>query len=50
MIDRYPSPQRRRPSSGCARARISRLLGLDVPAADVARILEALGLRRRGRC
>lgn len=42
MIDRYPSPK---PQAvvGLRAARISRLLGQDVPAADVVRILEALG-------
>ena len=44
LIDRYPSP-RAAAAVVLRAARIRRLLGQDVPAADVPRILEPLGFR-----
>ena len=49
MIDRYPSPQAAGQSLALRAARIARLLGQDVPAADVSAILERARVRRRGR-
>jgi phenylalanyl-tRNA synthetase beta chain len=44
LVDRYPSP-RAAATVTLRAARIKRLLGQDVPAADVPRILEPLGFR-----
>ena len=44
IVDRYPHPRAER-LLHLRRERLARLLGLDVPDADVMRILEALGLR-----
>jgi phenylalanyl-tRNA synthetase beta chain len=44
IVDRYPKP-RGETLLHLRRARLSRLLGLEVPDADVVRILQSLGLR-----
>jgi phenylalanyl-tRNA synthetase beta chain len=46
IVDRYPQP-RGEQLLHLRRARLSRLLGLEVPDADVVRILQSLGLRIR---